>query len=302
MTLSKNQKLHWRKTAKICPKCNQLRPNNQFIGDLNACTRCSFDELTQKDYAPCQYCRKWQKKEEFPKRRHKKDNEKQSSICKVCLQLTRERHAIYKGSPRLKKGKRYLCSGCGISKSCHSFPRGSNPETDLACKCCVTDRRIKEAGEFRCKGCASVFPVEQMHWNKYCERCFLKNKQWSKLKLRELRKDPEWAAYFKEMSRYKYYHVFKPIYNKTLVLQIANGLAKKRRINRNGYWYVLNHQIFQDFRKRFHYWTAITEKVAKAMKKGNAEHIIEELVRRPGQGMTKKERKELSLPDKDEWD
>lgn len=295
-------KIHWRKTAKTCSKCNKLRSYKQFIEGIQVCVICDFDELTQKHYQQCRYCKNWQKKGDFPKRRRKKDQDKESSICKKCLQIFRERHSLFKKAPRLKKGELYLCSGCNILKSCLSFPRGSSTTPTLLCKGCHTNARIKENGEFRCKGCGSVFSIDQIYCNKYCNRCYEKNKEWNKYKLRELRKDPIWAEYFKEMSRYQYYNVFKPIYNKVLALQICYGVAKKRKVNRNGYFYILNHALFDDFRKRFQYWESLTNKVISAMKNRNSAEKMEEISRRKGQGLSANERNDLDLPPTNDWD
>lgn len=294
--------IHWRKTAKVCPKCNLVRSHKAFVDGIENCASCAFDELVYSGYAQCCYCKTWLKKEEFPKRRHKKDHEKQNSICSKCLQIFRERHAVFKNSPRLTKGKYYICSGCNIAKSYISYPRGSGANKSLLCRCCITNRKIREERKFRCKGCCSVFPIDQIHWNKYCKRCYEKNKEWNKYKLRELRKDPIWAQYFKEMQRHQYYNVFKPIYNKVLALQIANGLAKKRKVNRNGFWYVLNHQLFQDFRKRYHHWDELTKKTINAMKNRNSDYKMEQIIRPIGQAITRKERLDLGLPLEDRWE
>lgn len=104
------------------------------------------------------------------------------------------------------------------------------------------------------------------------------------------------------MQRHQYYNVFKPIYNKVLALQIANGLAKKRKVNRNGFWYVLNHQLFQDFRKRYHHWDELTKKTINAMKNRNSDYKMEQIIRPIGQAITRKERLDLGLPLEDRWE
>jgi len=96
----------------------------------------------------------------------------------------------------------------------------------------------------------------------------LKNKEWNREKQKEYRKDPSWKDYYKQFSRHYYWNIIKPIHNKTLALQWKEGVAKKKKIDRGSGWYMLNHQLFRDFKRRPAYWYAVCEQAIKEMKYG----------------------------------
>lgn len=254
-----NEKIHWRKTAKVCPQCNTLKSQKSFIHDFDACVSCSWEKVSQINYKQCGYCRNWKEASEIP-----------TNQCKTCLKIVMEKHHQYKKFPKLKRNETYICIICNQKKSHLSFSRGSDIN-NLQCKLCVTKIKIENEGKFRCKGCESVFPKEQGHWNfKYCTRCYEKNKKWNKEKLQKLRdSDPKWQKYFKEYSKYYYWNVIHPIYKKVLNLQWQAGVAKKRRkYSRDKGFYMLNHSLFEDFRKRPGYWYQVCSDALQAIKKG----------------------------------
>lgn len=261
------ERQYWRKTARLCPKCHKLQSAGRFIPELDGCVQCEFDNFIWKEYKSCTYCRRFQKIEQFPKRRHKKRSAELSSHCRDCLEAARKRGAIFKNAPKLHRNNRYVCRECGISKSHFSYSRGTSPENPL-CKTCITNQKIETEGKFRCRGCCSVFLKGECRINKYCGRCYEKNKKWNREKQKTLRKDPKWIEYFKQFSRYYYYQIIKPIYNKTFALQWEHGLVKKRGCPKKSTWYCLNNQLFADFKKRPLYWMEMTERVIQKMKKG----------------------------------
>lgn len=251
------EKVHWRKTAKVCPECHTLHSLKKFIENSEICAKCEFGELISQIYKQCPYCRNFYKKEELV-----------TTICTACKHIANKKNRQFKKSTKLSKNELYICNRCNCKKSYYSYARGSDIN-NLICKACITSEKIKAEGSFRCSGCCSVFPKEECYCNKYCLRCYEKNKIWNREKQKQLRKDPEWKQYFKEYSRYRYWNIFKPFYNNVLSLQWAHRIAKKRCNNKNGFWYCLNRSLFGDLKKRPAYWMSLTNKVIQQMKTGH---------------------------------
>lgn len=229
---------HWRKTAKTCPGCNKVTSIRKFLEGMEKCASCSFDDIAFAMYRLCPYCKRFFKRED-PDRK----------LCCDCRKLHREKHKKFKNVPKLIDGKKNPCSCCKKILSPVSFLRGQNNSRDLICRSCTGKKILEEQGKFRCSGCGSVFSKEDRFWNKYCNRCYIKNKEWGK-----------------QYQRYYYHNVFKPEYNKVLMLQWVHKLTKNRRINRNGYWHVLNHQLLgiqwkRDFKKWYGFTTQVIEKM-----------------------------------------
>lgn len=265
------EKIHWRKMARVCPKCHKLKPAGRFICELDTCVECSFDNAIWKEYKCCIYCRKYKKAEEVP-----------TNICKGCLQAALARHHKNKGFPKLVRGQRYVCVRCNVSKLNYAYAAKTSPQEPL-CNSCISIERIAREGKFRCRRCASVFPQEEMRWNMYCSRCQQKKKAYNLEYLKEYRKNPRVRDYHRAYSRHYWHNIVKPIYNKTIALQWMHGYAKKRKVNRNGYWYMLNRSLFEDFKKRPRYWYAMTSRTIETMQKGrDVSERLEKLTRLNG--------------------
>lgn len=263
--------MHWRKTAKVCQGCNEIRAASRFIPELENCVYCEAENSLFGEYKTCVYC----------KRLFKPESSKIKG-CGVCIKRLSDKYIQTKGWAKLPRNQNHLCTQCNISKRCSAFNKQKSIDYEnLICTACTTKNKIDKEGKFRCKSCCSVFLKEECHWNKYCPKCYEKNKTWNKLKHREYRKDPYWQNYFKEWSRYYYWNVEKPLYNKTFALQWKYGLLKPRKVNRSGYWFVLNRGLFNDFKRRPKYWFALTEKAIKAMRRSDASIRLERLVDNP---------------------
>lgn len=279
------EKVHWRKKAKVCPDCNKLTTEGSFYEKEGKCFSCAFGDCLSIYFKNCGYCRRWIEKDKF-----------KTNICQDCLKLSLDRHHQNKHLPKLKKGKKYVCKQCKIEKSALSYHRGTEL-SNLICKVCVTENRIEKEGKFRCKMCGSVFLKEEILWSKYCKRCFEKNKEWNRLKQREYRKDPIYQEYARMYSRYRWHCVEKPLRNKKLCVQLVNGEIKKRNNNRNSTFYVLNHQLFLDFKQNFKKHQDLANKIYR-------EHYAMPVInRRLGGGYSRKEIRELNLNiSEDDWE
>jgi hypothetical protein len=247
------QKIHWRKTAKVCPNCNKLRSKGSWVEGFEFCAICEMDKLLQTNYKHCQICKNWFKKTE-------------KSIdcwCDVCNIKKKEEWKKF-GRSKIKKSDTFKCNICNEIKNYQSFNRNSY-ETCKKCK--FWQARWKE-GKRRCSSCMSWFPQEQFTIKKYCERCRKKENEFCRLRNKRDRNNPNHKDRFKEYCRRYYYNTFKPIYNKVLALQWTHNLIKPRRQNRNGFWYVLNHSLFQDVKRNFRGWLNETNKVIERLRTG----------------------------------
>jgi hypothetical protein len=233
---------HWRKTARVCPKCHKLKSSKSFIDGVEGCSDCEINHVLFGLYKKCVYCCSFKLKEEFKK-----------NACDACVKRARDNHQLYEGTRKLGKLKRFMCSSCKVLKSGFSYSRDKR-EGDLVCKSCISKKELEEAGRFRCKHCGGTFPKEEYR-SKKCLRCYEKNKIACKLRLRQRRiEDPSYKIWEKECCRHYYYNVFKIIYNKVLLLQLIYGHARERKVNRNGYWYVLNRSLFKLSKKSTKNW------------------------------------------------
>lgn len=259
------QKVHWRKTAVVCEKCNRIRSKKYFIPELKYCASCEYDNILFEGYKKCVYCRGFIKKEYI-----------KNTVCDECLKLFREKHAKFKKCDKLKKGERYVCLSCNLEKGNLSFPRGYDIN-NLKCKVCLTKNNLEIEEKFRCKHCGSAFLLSQMRHINKCERCTEKDLKWNREKMKKLRKDPYWKEYFRNYDKWRYWNVEKPLYNKLLTLQWQYGFAKKRKNNRSGLWYVLNHTLFQGFRRNFNKCYLFQNRIIQFMKTGKGK-IVGDLV------------------------
>ena len=259
------EKIHWRKTAKTCSECNKVTSAKKFLPGLEKCVRCSYNDVIFSLYKECGYCRRWLEKEKIP-----------GALCDKCKEFAMENHHKFKDKPRLPKN--VICTVCQKTKQATAFDRGDILE-NIVCKACKTIQRLIDEGKFRCKGCATVFAKEEIFWNKYCQRCYEKNKIWNMEMQRKLRQNPEYREWQRITSRWYYYNVFKPVYNKVLMLQMCHGLTKQRRTNRNGYWHTLNHSLWKSTSGRhFKSWICETEKVLNFIKTGQGRLVGEKVI------------------------
>jgi hypothetical protein len=268
------ERVHWRKTAKVCPQCHKLKSAGNFIPELEACHECEFDNELFKLYKRCQRCRKFQPRDNIP-----------NAICHRCLEIEREKNHRFKGSPKLDPKSKHICTICNVSRSSYAYPKGTDPDNPK-CRLCITEQRLQKEGKFRCRQCGSSFPLSERGWSKgngtyFCLRCTKKGREWTNKYCREVyRKRPEVIEFSRQYSRWKYWTKLKPIMNKTLFLQWTHGLAKPRKLSRDRGWWVVNRAMFEDFKKRPAYWFNLTEKVIRAMKSGSeANERLERLAR-----------------------
>lgn len=243
--------VHWRETAKTCQKCENLRPSWQFVGDLKNCSKCEWETLIHLKYRQCQYCKRWT---------HGQD----SKICVECTEKARQKHFEKRFLPTRLKHIEYLCIGCLVNKSCNAFLRETN-----VCRSCVRKKQQISLGNKQCKSCCCWRNPEEMTTKKHCYKCIDRCRKNTSEGLKRLRKNPEWREYYRQYSRHYYWNVFKIVYNQVLAVQWAHGLSKKRKINRNGFWHVLNHSLFTDFRRNYKKWETLTTKVINEMKHGS---------------------------------
>jgi hypothetical protein len=63
------------------------------------------------------------------------------------------------------------------------------------------------------------------------------------------------------------------------MVQLMHGLAKKRRINRNGYWYSLNHSLFkQTSGRKFSSWLSETNSIIEFMRTGKGRLVGDKVI------------------------
>jgi hypothetical protein len=250
----------WQKTGKVCPGCDKLRSARFFIAELPRCAHCSFDDEIFKSYKKCVHCLGLFKKEEM-------DHGEGKATCEKCLKIKREKYHEFKSKGKLDKNKKHICKVCSRALSPISFPRGSDPE-NLCCKHCIKLKKIEEEGCFKCANCRSVFPKEECYWNKFCFKCCERRKKDNRERMRKLYKIPEWKEYMNAYSRWYRCNILKVIYNKIFTLQWEWGLLKPRKVNRNGYWYVLNRSLFHEFKTRPAKCFSIQNKIIEFMRTG----------------------------------
>jgi hypothetical protein len=254
--------MHWRKEGKICPTCDKLRSKRSYVLGFENCAHCSYHELVFKEYKQCPYCRNWLHLTAMP-----------GKLCPACQKKFMDRHWKY-GRQRLPKNIPILCDSCNEEKHISSY-RISNRST---CRKCIFWKQQQDEGKRRCQSCMSWFPIEDFPTKKYCQRCRVKENTRNLYALREMRKDPKWKEYYREYSRYYYHNIFKIHYHKILHLQACYGLAKKRKINRNGYWYMLNHSFFKEIKYNVGGWIKYTDKVINFLKTGRGRIVGDQVI------------------------
>jgi hypothetical protein len=222
-----------------------------------------MDKLIQKDYKPCPCCKNW----------FSKKSKYKHSWCSTCKEKKKKEWKEL-GKSNVKKNDVFICQECKEEKNYRCFNRNSY---EICKKCKFWKTQLKD-GKRRCHSCMSWFPEEHFLVKKHCQKCQIKNNEWNREKNRRDRADPLKKDRFKEYCRKYYYNTFKPIYNKVLNLQFAYGLCKPRKINRKGYWYVLNHAFHTSCKRNFRSWISETTQVIEFLKTGRGTIVGDRVV------------------------
>jgi hypothetical protein len=223
---------------KFCPQCKRSRAFKHFIGDSDTCSDCCFSGLVQSEYRKCNRCTAW--KPTFA-----------GYHCADCKIHCSKLHKL-RGSKNT-----FVCSVCEIEKHSRGFPIADK----TTCFKCHHILSAEKNGLRKCYGCKGYREASTFHLN-ICKGCKEKRTRQRKARWQRLKNCPVererlrvksldyWKRHKEERKVYRkyfYWNIHKPRYNKALMILWEKGLVKERKVNRNGYWYTLNKQIFKKY-------------------------------------------------------
>lgn len=226
-----------------CLSCCKRRALKWFVGDSGECTDCNFNTILSGDYKQCRMCKNWLPELRTP------------SLCEKCVILNekyRENERKVRGMN--KRESLHECPDCGKISSVWKWSKKSE-----VCIKCNNKKKAESEGKKRCNGCRCYRRIDSFADFVECEKCRDKRKR---KRERDVQKDgfrekeakrnhfyyKKNASFLRQYSKYYYWNVVKPKHNCLVNLQWCLDMTKKRRINRDGYWHMLNNTLFKGFK------------------------------------------------------
>lgn len=268
---------HWTSTAKRCTQCNKIRPSSRYIDDSGVCSTCKFDGIIQSEYTRCMHCVTWFSTTGF----------KHCPKCREMRRCNSEAHARKCG--KLPPNTRLTCQKCQRNLSIMAFFTSRKDK----CRRCINEEIFESEGKIKCEACRCYRPEECFEGFKRCIMCRMKNRRkwhrdYDKWKdnpaFREAESQRALAYYHahkeerQEYRRYYYWNVHKIAYHKLLAVQWAYDLAKPKKTNRNGYWYVLNRQLFGEFKWHFGKIIRMQNKIIEFLQTGRGRIVGDQVI------------------------
>lgn len=229
-----------------CLTCRRKVSKKHYVNGMTSCADCVWDELIEQDYKRCRVCLNWSKGEV-------------KETCAPCREKANKASTKFKRKNGvIAEDAKLECINCGKL----SFVR-NHIKKENSCRSCVNQRKQEALGKQKCPFCRCYRPQEEFLDTAHCHKCLDKmRRKWARDA--EKRDNPEYREkqrrrvknYYwrtrtarRDYRKYYYYNIWKPMHTKILAIQWTLGLAKRRKVNRNGHWYMLNASLFKGLRQ-----------------------------------------------------